>query len=67
MDEPRTRQKKRYELIVPFESDEVGMHDFASEVANEFGVDVVVNEIDHSGVVISGLVHDSTKGQPHDR
>jgi hypothetical protein len=67
MVEPRTEEKKRYELIVPFESDEVGMHEFANEVADEFGVDVVVNEIDHSGVVISGLVHDSTKGQLRDR
>ena len=56
MDEPRTEQKKRYELMVPFEGDEDGMRDFAAEIANEFGCDVVVNEVDHDDVVISGLV-----------
>lgn len=63
MDEPRTEQKKRYELVVPFDGDQEGANEFAQEVATEFGCKVVV--IDEATGEDTIIGEPNGKGMPY--
>lgn len=47
---------ERYEIVIEYEGKKEGAVDFARELNNEFGCDLVINRVNNKGQIIKHMI-----------